>query len=95
MKKLIRICSLLSLLVVFTSISASPQTTYGSEIKVPFAFSVGGQPYDAGKYIVKIVSFQGGSARLVIVDPTSDHIQQVIISANGETIDTGSRKTRF
>lgn len=82
MKKLIQICSLLSLLVVFASIPASAQSEYGSEVEIPFAFSVGDRSYDEGKYIVKIARPQSGIATLSIQDPKTDSFQKVIVNSD-------------
>jgi hypothetical protein len=87
MKKLIQICSLLSLVLVFTAVSASAHTAYGSEVEIPFSFSAGDRSYEAGKYIVKVATIQNGTAAITIVDPKSDSTQTVLARRSGDTAD--------
>lgn len=86
---MIQICSLLSLLVVFASISASAQSEYGREVEIPFAFSVGDRSYDEGKYVVRIARLQSGIATLSIQDPKTDSFQKVIVNADVSNTDNG------
>ena len=60
MKKLIQICTLLSLLVVFSIISANAQTVQRYEANIPFDFSVNGKTYEAGKYQLEISNVPTG-----------------------------------
>lgn len=87
MKKLIQICSLLSLVLAFTAISASAQAVYGSEVEIPFSFSVGSRDYEAGKYIVKLSRLQSGAATVIITDPKNDSVQTVLAQRNGSSVD--------
>ena len=86
MKKFIQIASMLSLLVIFTVVSANAQSnTYGSEVEIPFAFNVGDQSYEAGHYVFKVQKLTTGAATLTIEDTKNDKIRIVLMNANGET----------
>lgn len=87
MKKLLQICSLLSLVLVFTAVSASAQSEYGSEVKIPFAFNAGEREYEAGKYIVKINKTYTGSAMVIISDPKTNTVQTVLTQRSGDSPD--------
>jgi hypothetical protein len=54
MKKLIRICTFLTLVATFSVISANAQTTESIRAEIPFAFNIGTKTYDAGTYVMKI-----------------------------------------
>lgn len=87
MKKLIQICSLLSVVLVFTAVSASAQSVYGSEVEIPFSFSINSRTYEAGKYVVKLNKLQSGAATVIIVDPKNDSVQTVLAQRNGSNAD--------
>ena len=89
MKKLIQICSFLSLLVVFAVASANAHTVFGSEVEIPFAFSVGDKSYDAGHYIVKVTKISNGTASLSIQDTKDDSMQTVLMTVNGDDPSSG------
>jgi hypothetical protein len=84
MKRIIQICSLFGLLVLFTAVSASAQVNYGSDVEIPFAFNVAGKSYDAGHYIIKVSKLPNGTATLTIEDTKSDKAQTVFLSDNGD-----------
>lgn len=89
MKKFIQICSLLSILVLFTVISVSANTGFGTEVEIPFAFTVGDRSYDAGSYIVRFERISSSTSSLTIQDTKNDGMQTVLLnmsssSANGE-----------
>src|SRR5688572_18933903 len=84
MKKFIQICSLLSMLVVFTVISASAQSGFGTDVEIPFSFNVGDRSYDAGNYIVKLGRLSSGSATLSIQDTKTDDIQTVLLHVSSD-----------
>ena len=87
MKKLIQICSLLSLVFVLSAISVNAQSQFGSEVEIPFSFSVGDRSYEAGTYIVKLNKIQNGAAAVIISDPRTDSVQTVLASRNGDNAD--------
>lgn len=86
-KRLIQICSFLSLVLIFTAVSASAQAEYGSEVEIPFSFNAGDRSYAAGKYIVKLNKFQTGSAAIIIGDPRTDSVQTVLARRSGDDAD--------
>lgn len=83
MKKLIQICSLLSVVLVFTAVSASAQAEYGSEVEIPFSFNVGDRSYEAGKYVVKLSKLQSGAATINISDLKAETVQTLLARRNG------------
>ena len=84
MKKIIQVCSLLSLLFLFTAVSASAQSTLGVDVEVPFAFNIAGHSYDSGNYILKVTKFGTVTGTLSIRDPKTDELQIVLLNANGD-----------
>ena len=88
MKKIIQVCSLLSLLILTGAVSSFAQNGFGSEVEIPFAFNVGDQSYEAGSYIVKLQKLPSGSATLSISDTKSDDVQTVLLNGTGDRIGT-------
>ncbi len=84
MKKFIQVCSLLSLLVLFTVVSASAQTAFGTDVEIPFAFNVGDRSYESGNYIVKLQRLSSGTASLTIQDTKNDEMQTVLLNSSGD-----------
>ena len=84
MKKFIQISALLSLLFVFNVAASFGQGNFGTDIKIPFAFNVGDQSYEAGNYIVRVERLAPGTATLTIQDTKNDKIQTVLMNAGGE-----------
>jgi hypothetical protein len=86
MKKFIQICSLLSLIVIFTMAASASvaRPEYGSEVAIPFSFNVANKAYTAGTYIVKLVKLPTGAATLSIYDTRTGDRQTVIVTANGD-----------
>ena len=92
MKKFIRISSLLTLLVLFTVISASAQFSgFGTDVEIPFAFNVGDRSYQAGNYIVKVERISANTATLSIQDTKSDDLQTVLLNVNGGQSDSETK----
>ena len=92
MKKFIQICSILSLLVVFTVVaSAKVEAGFGTEVEIPFAFNVGDRSYEAGTYIVKFGRVSDGTATLSIQDLKNDDLQTVLVNVNNESNSGGMR----
>ena len=84
MKKIIQICSLFTLLVLFGAVAANAQSSFGSDVEIPFAFNVGDRSYEAGNYIVKLEALSMGGAKLSIHDTKNDEVQMILINGTGE-----------
>jgi biopolymer transport protein ExbD len=84
MKKFIQICSLFSLLFVFSATAAFAQGGTGSEVNIPFAFNIGDRAFDAGNYIVK-VDHRSGSAILSIQNTETDEMQSMIVKIGAQS----------
>ncbi len=85
MKKLIQVGALLSLLVVLTAVSAFAQTGFGTDVNIPFAFTIGDRSYEAGEYNLKIDKLAIGTATLAIRDPKTDAVQRLLLNATGDS----------
>lgn len=84
MKKIIQICSLLSLLIMFTAGAAFAQDGFGTDVNIPFAFNVGDHAFEAGEYIVKLQKIGTGMATLSIQNTKTDELQSFLLNANGD-----------
>jgi len=84
MKKFIQISALLSFLVLFNVAASYGQSQFGTDVKIPFAFNVGDQSYDAGNYILKFERFSSGAAALSIYNTQNDRIQTILMNEGGE-----------
>ncbi|MDQ3799755.1 MAG: hypothetical protein M3384_09905 [Acidobacteriota bacterium] len=81
MKKLIRICALLSLVFTFSIVSAHAQQTVKQyEAKIPFDFNVGQKSYQAGNYVIKISRLAANGLVLSLEDEKSNKLQMVMVS---------------
>ena len=86
MKKIIQVCSVLSLLVVLTVVaSAKVEAGFGTEVSIPFAFNVGDRSYDAGSYIIKFDRVSSSTATLSIQNVKNDDLQTVLVNVNNES----------
>ena len=85
MKKLIQISGLLGLLVILTAATTFAQASYGSDVNIPFAFTVGDQSYEAGDYIVRIERMSSGAATLSITDTKTEEVQRVLMNVSGDS----------
>lgn len=89
MKRIIQICSLFGLLILFTAVSANAQTSTGTDIEIPFAFSIGDKSYDAGHYIVKVNKLPNGIATLFIQDTKTEKAQTLFLNDDGGAVGAG------
>ncbi|HEY0427366.1 MAG TPA: hypothetical protein VGC76_06130 [Pyrinomonadaceae bacterium] len=85
MKKLIQITAILSLLVVFSAVSAKAQTVSIYRTNIPFDFNVGGKSYQAGSYVIKTARLSANCASLTLEDEKGDKLQTILVAARGET----------
>lgn len=89
MKRFIQICSLLTLVVVFSAVSANAQTVQRYEAEIPFDFNIGSKSYEAGTYTMKLSNAFGVKVMTLIND-------QNRILQNFYVLDRGdSAKTSF
>lgn len=93
MKKLIQICSLLGLLVAFSFVSASAQSTIERyEANIPFDFTVSGQTYEAGNYTLGLSKATGGSI-VRIKDAKNRTVQSFFVMERGDVAKKNSNLT--
>ena len=85
MRKIIQVCSTLSLMIAFAVISASAQKDSRYRVEIPFDFNVSHNFYQAGNYFVKITKNSGGSAVLFIEDDKGTRLQTLIARTSGDS----------
>ena len=84
MKRIIQICSMLALTVVFFTVAAQAQTTNRIDAKIPFDFMVGDQSYVAGDYVIKLSKVSVNTVALSLEDNFGNQLRNVLLSTNGE-----------
>lgn len=84
MKKLIQLCSFLSLVIVFSVVSAQAQTVRQFAADIPFNFNVGEKTFDAGSYIIKVSKYSQNSVALTLENKKSKKLQSLIVRGNGD-----------
>ena len=85
MKKIVQLFSLFGLVLILSAVSANAQSEYGSEVLIPFEFSVGGRTYESGKYVIKLSRLQSGSATVTVDDLKNDRVQIVLAKRSGDS----------
>lgn len=85
MKKIVQLFSLFGLVFILSAVSANAQSEYGSEVLIPFEFSVGGRTYESGKYVIKLSRLQSGSATVTVDDLKNDRVQIVLAKRSGDS----------
>ena len=84
MKKLIQFFSILSLVAVFSIVSANAQTIKQYAAEIPFNFSVGEKSYEAGSYVIKVSKLNATSSiALMLEDKNKNLLQTIIVQQNG------------
>lgn len=82
MKRIIQLCSMLALTVVFT-VAAHAQTNR-IEANIPFDFNIGEKSYVAGDYVMKLSRVTLTTVALSLEDKFGNQLQQALLSSNGE-----------
>lgn len=75
---------MLGLAVFIAAGSANAQTAYSSEVEIPFAFSVCGQSFEAGKYSLKLVKLDAGSATISVTDQETREVKSFLARRSGD-----------
>jgi hypothetical protein len=83
MKKLIQITAILSLLVIFSAVSAQAQTVNRYEANIPFDFNIGQKSYPAGIYVVKTAKLSDSCVSLTVQDKEGNKLQTILVAASG------------
>ena len=84
MKKLIQICSLLSLIVAFSFLSANAQNTTKIEAQIPFDFNIAGKQYPAGAYNLRVTNSRSVGVLVQLTDRENNNLGTLLVSlANG------------
>lgn len=91
MKRIIQVCSVLALSVVFFAVSASAQVSSRIDAKIPFDFNIGGKSHPAGDYVIKLSKASASVLGLSLEDGSGNRLQNVLISTNGEVSNGDAR----
>jgi len=83
MKKLIQITAILSLLVIFSAVSAQAQSVNRYEADIPFDFNIGQKSYPAGSYVVKTAKLSDSYVSLTLQDKEGNKLQTILVAASG------------
>jgi hypothetical protein len=84
MKKLIQICSLLGLLVIFSAVSANAQAVSSYKADIPFDFNIGQKSYQSGSYVVKTTKISDASVSLTLEDAKGNKLQTILTAASDD-----------
>lgn len=85
MRKIIQVCSFLSLMIVFSVISANAQKVSRYQVEIPFDFNINENFYQAGSYFVKITKNSGESAILFLEDDKGTRLQTLVARKTGDS----------
>lgn len=93
MKKLVQLTAILSLVFVFSAISAYAQSAAVKQYdaKIPFDFNIGQKSYQAGNYVVRIEKLATNGAILSLVDDNNKRLQSVMVFLNGSVSEKDSQ----
>lgn len=86
MKKLIQVCSMLSLVIVFSIVSANAQTVKQYAAEIPHDFNVGQKSYQAGSYVIKISKVSINVLALSLEDKGKNNLQTILVRQNGNAV---------
>jgi hypothetical protein len=82
MKKLIQVCSFLTLVIVFSIVSAQAQTVKQYAAEIPYDFNIGQKSYQAGSYVVKVSKISTGIVSLSLEDKEKNKLQTILVREN-------------
>jgi hypothetical protein len=86
MKKIIQICSLLSLIVAFSIVSANAQAAKKITADIPFDFNIGAKHYTAGQYNLTVSESRSTGAIVRLTDAEGDILGTVLVLTGGEAV---------
>lgn len=84
MKKIIQVCSFLTLAILFSAVAAKAQTVSTFNANIPFEFKVGAKSYQAGDYQLSISTTVTGGAVVTIADTEGRRFQSLLVSRTEE-----------
>lgn len=85
MKKIIQLISFAFIAVVVSVVSVKAQSAQRFNADIPFAFSVGGKTYDAGRYKVKVAKPYGAGEFLTLLNSEGKVLDVFAITSSGES----------
>lgn len=84
MKKFIYTISFLAIALTFTGTSVLAQATR-IDAQIPFDFTIGGETFEAGKYVMRLHRATGGAEKLEVRDAKNRVIYEAFMLQNGDT----------
>lgn len=91
MKKIIQICSLLSLIVAFSFVSANAQAAKKITANIPFDFNIGTKHYTAGRYNLNVSESRSTGAVVRLTDANGDILTTILVLTGGESVPGDSK----
>ena len=85
MKRIIQVCSMLVLTVVFFAVTANAQTSSRINAKIPFNFTVGEKAYNAGDYVIQVSRVSVSTSSITLQDDMGKILQSFLVLSNGES----------
>lgn len=83
MKKLIQVLSFLSLVIVFSVVSAKAQSVKEYKAQIPYDFNIGQKSYKAGDYVIKVSDVSSSTVALTLQDDDNNNLQTILVRENG------------
>ncbi len=85
MKKIIQIVSFLALVFVIVGADVHAQQTTKIDASIPYDFEIGGQQFEAGKYIVRVRRSNSGSSIAELRDSQHRVVYEGFLLDSGDT----------
>ena len=84
MKKFIYTVSLLAIMLAFSGTSVLAQSATRIDAQIPFDFTIGGETFEAGKYVMRVQRTSGGAEKLVVRDAKNRVVYETFMLQNGD-----------
>ena len=85
MKKFIYTVSFLAVMLIFGGTSASAQLVTRIDANIPFDFAIGGETFEAGKYVMRIRKNNTGAEKLEVRDAKNRVVYEAFMLQNGDS----------
>lgn len=85
MKKVIYTISFIAIAVAFSGTSALAQSVTRINASIPFDFTIGGEVFEAGKYVMRVEKMPSGAEKLEMRDAKNRIVYQAFTLQNGDS----------
>jgi hypothetical protein len=85
MKKFIYTISFLAIVLTFSGSAVLAQSTTRIDADIPFAFTLGGETFEAGKYVMRVRRTSAGAEKLEVRDAKNRVVYEAFMLQNGDT----------